>query len=124
MPTKAHRAIAQLVKDGIMRVIITTNFDRLLENAIRNRRRATVIKSEACPRRPLLVKLHDDYLDTRIRNTESELAGYSPSTDLNIPKIKSHGSQTRKLGEYQRGDRSNYPIGLASIGSDCCFGYV
>src|SRR4051812_4636838 len=34
-PTKAHRAIAQLVRDRLVRVIITTNFDRLLENALR-----------------------------------------------------------------------------------------
>lgn len=38
VPTKAHHAIAQLVKDDFIRVIITTNFDRLLENAIRSGR--------------------------------------------------------------------------------------
>lgn len=34
-PTKAHHAIAQLVESGAVRVIITTNFDRLIENALR-----------------------------------------------------------------------------------------
>lgn len=29
-PTKAHRAIARLVADGYVKVILTTNFDRLL----------------------------------------------------------------------------------------------
>ena len=33
-PTKAHRAIARLVKEGYIRVILTTNFDRLLERAL------------------------------------------------------------------------------------------
>jgi hypothetical protein len=33
--TKAHKAIAKLVRDGFIRVIITTNFDRLLENSLR-----------------------------------------------------------------------------------------
>lgn len=32
-PTKAHKAIAKLAKEGYIRVILTTNFDRLLEQA-------------------------------------------------------------------------------------------
>jgi hypothetical protein len=96
VPTKAHRAIAQLVKDEIVRVIITTNFDRLLENAIRDAGvEPTVIKSEddlagAVPlahSRCYVVKLHGDYLDTRVRNTESELAGYSPQFNQLLDRI-------------------------------------
>lgn len=34
LPTKAHRVIATLVSKGLVRVIVTTNFDRLLEQAI------------------------------------------------------------------------------------------
>lgn len=30
-PTKAHRSIAKLIKDGYVKVVLTTNFDRLLE---------------------------------------------------------------------------------------------
>jgi hypothetical protein len=37
IPTAAHRAIAELLRAGYIRVIITTNFDRLLENALRER---------------------------------------------------------------------------------------
>ena len=74
------------MKDGFIRVIITTNFDRLLENAIREAGiEPTVIKSEddlagAVPlahSRCYVIKLNGDYLDTRIRNTEGELAAYS-----------------------------------------------
>lgn len=36
LPTAAHRAIAELVKRGYVRVVVTTNFDRLLEQAIEN----------------------------------------------------------------------------------------
>ncbi len=36
-PTGAHHAIAELVKDGLVRVLITTNFDRLLEQALGDR---------------------------------------------------------------------------------------
>lgn len=35
IPTRAHQAIARLVAAGHVRVIITTNFDRLTENALR-----------------------------------------------------------------------------------------
>ena len=96
VPTKAHRAIAQLVKDGFIRVIITTNFDRLLENAIREAGvEPTVITSEddlagAVPlahSRCYVIKLHGDYLDTRIRNTESELANYSAPFNQLLDRI-------------------------------------
>ena len=35
-PTAAHYAIADLVRGGHVRVLITTNFDRLMENALRD----------------------------------------------------------------------------------------
>lgn len=87
VPTKAHHAIAWLVREGFVRVIITTNFDRLLENALREAGvEPTVISSDddlrgAIPlvhSRCFIVKLHGDYLDTRIKNTEEELGAYSP----------------------------------------------
>jgi hypothetical protein len=37
VPTPAHRAIAQLVKRGHIRMILTTNFDRLTETALGER---------------------------------------------------------------------------------------
>jgi hypothetical protein len=96
VPTKAHHAIAQLVKDGFIRVIITTNFDRLLENAIREAGvEPTVISSEddlvgAVPlahSRCYVIKLNGDYLDTRIRNTENELATYSAQVNRLLDRI-------------------------------------
>ena len=85
-PTAAHKAIAWLVAQGFVKVIITTNFDRLLEKALEEAGvEPVVISSEEQVRGmvPLvhtqhcLVKLHGDYLDTRIRNTPSELSEYS-----------------------------------------------
>ena len=35
-PTAAHRAIASLSAEGFIRVILTTNFDRLVETALRD----------------------------------------------------------------------------------------
>lgn len=36
LPTPAHRAIARLVRAGAVRVIVTLNFDHLIEQAIRD----------------------------------------------------------------------------------------
>lgn len=67
---------------GHVRVIITTNFDRLIENALREAGvEPTVVTSDdalkgAVPlihSRCYVVKIHGDYPDTRIRNADSEL---------------------------------------------------
>lgn len=95
-PTKAHRAIAQLVRDKFVRVIITTNFDRLLENALRDEGvEPTVISSvdALAGAVPLthsncyVIKLHGDYLDTRIRNTEEELGDYPDEFKAMLARI-------------------------------------
>ena len=84
-PTKAHHSIAQLVASGAVKVIITTNFDRLLETVLREAGiEPTIIASEDDIEGSLplihssctLIKVHGDYLDTRIRNTDSELEQY------------------------------------------------
>ncbi len=100
-PSKAHRAIARLVADGYVRVIVTTNFDRLMEQALAAAGVApTVLKSDADIRgaRPLIhtpctiLKVHGDYLDTQILNTEDELAGYSAEQDGLLDRIlEDHG---------------------------------
>lgn len=87
-PTMAHRAIAWLVKHRYVRIILTTNFDRLLESALEAEGIPPVVistESQAENREPiqhydvLIVKLHGDYLDEHTRNTPEELANYSPS---------------------------------------------
>jgi hypothetical protein len=87
-PTAAHRALSQLVADGYVRVILTTNFDRLLEQALDEVgvvpiviRSADDIAGAPSPMqsRCTLLKVNGDYLDTRIRNTEAELADYPPA---------------------------------------------
>jgi hypothetical protein len=96
LPTPAHRAIANLVRNGFVRVILTTNFDRLIETALRDVGvEPTVISTDddltgAVPlvhSRCYLVKLHGDYLDTRIKNTEVELDTYSPDMDRLLDRI-------------------------------------
>ncbi|MCA6101956.1 SIR2 family protein [Bradyrhizobium australafricanum] len=96
VPTKAHRAIARLVQAGYVRVILTTNFDRLMENALRDVGvEPTVIGSEdglkgAVPlihSRCYVLKLHGDYLDTRILNTELELSAYTAPMNTLLDRI-------------------------------------
>ena len=84
-PTAAHRAIAELVAKGFVKVIITTNFDRLVEKALEEaaieptvlsspdqvKGMAPLVHTEHC-----IIKVHGDYRNTRLRNTPSELDKY------------------------------------------------
>lgn len=85
VPSRAHHAIAQLVKQGLVRVVVTTNFDRLTERALE----AAGVSPQVIARpeavngmRPLahakatVIKLHGDYQDLGTRNTPDELADY------------------------------------------------
>lgn len=96
VPTVAHRALARLAARGFIRVILTTNFDRLTETALRDAGvEPTVIASadDAAGAMPLthagcvVIKLNGDYLDTRIRNTPAELAVYDPRLDQYLDRV-------------------------------------
>jgi hypothetical protein len=95
-PTIAHKVIARLVKDGFVRMILTTNFDRLTERALEEIGvSADVISSDDDIRgvlpyvhsRCTVVKLNGDYRDTRIRNTPDELATYSLAYNTLVDRI-------------------------------------
>lgn len=84
-PTDAHQAIAELVSDGYVRVVLTTNFDRLLESALADLGIVPAIIDSADAVKgtlPLvhnlctIIKLHGDYADARILNTTDELRKY------------------------------------------------
>lgn len=96
VPTKAHQAIARLVAGGYVRVILTTNFDRLIERALEKAgvsfdvidgvdalRGARPLSQSSC----VVVKLHGDYRDARIRNTPTELQSYEPEMDALLDRI-------------------------------------
>jgi hypothetical protein len=85
VPAPAHRAIAAMARGGFVRVILTTNFDKLIEKALEEASvTPQVIASPDAAEGALplthapctVVKLHGDYLDTRIKNTPCELADY------------------------------------------------
>ena len=84
-PTAAHRAIARMALKGSIRVVVTTNFDRLVETALADVGvNATVMSSPDHVQGALplihtqccVFKVHGDYLDARIRNTQEELDEY------------------------------------------------
>ena len=95
-PTQAHRAIAALAAQGYIRVILTTNFDRLMENALKDAGIEPAIISSpdqvegALPlvhTNCCVIKLHGDYLDTRIRNTSAELLSYPPEFNKLLDQV-------------------------------------
>ncbi len=101
-PTLAHRSIARLVKQGLLRVVITTNFDRLLESALRSEgvARVEVVSTpdEAANCYPFhaaeafVLKLHGDWRDTTLRNSREELAAYPrPLAQLLRRIVSEHG---------------------------------
>lgn len=84
-PSNGHLAIAQLVKRGSVKVIVTTNFDRLVEKALDAAGIApqVIARPEAVNgMKPLahapatVIKIHGDYLDLGSRNTPAELDQY------------------------------------------------
>jgi hypothetical protein len=85
-PTRAHRAIAELIKDGYIKVVLTTNFDRLLETALEaigvtpDVLSADAMIEGAVPLQhsPItIIKLHGDYRDPNSLNTSEELSNYT-----------------------------------------------
>lgn len=84
-PTKAHRAIAKMAKNGYLRVVLTTNFDRLLEKALNDEGITPQVichEDDIEGATPLvhssftIVKINGDYIDCRFRNTAEELDSY------------------------------------------------
>lgn len=96
LPSAAHKAIARMASMGYLRVIVTTNFDRLMERALEDVGiTPTVINNtdQIAGALPLvhsgvtIIKLHGDYLDTRIKNTEGELVVYEKSLNELLDRI-------------------------------------
>ncbi|WP_229264031.1 SIR2 family protein [Cohnella cholangitidis] len=96
LPTPAHKAIAWLVKMGYIRVILTTNFDPLMEMALQEEGVSfDVASTEDALKgiRPIIhsnctiIKIHGDYRDTRIRNTPEELSVYPDEVNTVLDRI-------------------------------------
>jgi hypothetical protein len=98
-PTKAHQAIAKLIKSGHIKIVITTNFDRLLENALQEESITPIVLCTDSqfqgqgvlpithPELCTIVKVHGDYMDPLIKNTEVELSTYSGHLNRLLDRI-------------------------------------
>lgn len=81
-PTDAHRVIAEMVKEQMIRVIVTTNFDDLMETALQSIGVPfTVVTDDndlvhSEPREQVtcrIYKIHGDFRMLNVRNTAEEL---------------------------------------------------
>lgn len=95
-PTRAHRAIAQLIKGGYIRVVLTTNFDRLLENALEEIgivpdvvSTDSALEGALLPQHSsiMIYKLHGDYRDVGFKNIASELDLYTKPWNTLLDRI-------------------------------------
>ena len=87
-PTEAHKAIAELSRSGWNKIVITTNFDRLMEQALTaasvpykviDRPEQASDAAVAIARGMVtVIKLHGDWTDLESRNTIDELEDYPP----------------------------------------------
>jgi hypothetical protein len=96
VPTAAHKAIARLVADGFIKVIVTTNFDRLMERALEEAGVAPSVIASAdsidgamplAHPRCTVIKVHGDYLDTRLKNTQDELEVYDGAMNRLLDRV-------------------------------------
>lgn len=95
-PTVAHRAVAKFIRDGYVKVVVTTNFDRLLEKALAEVNVVPqVIRTEADIEgaTPLvhanctIIKINGDFMDCRFKNTIEELADYSETWKSYLARV-------------------------------------
>lgn len=95
-PTAAHVAIAELAKTKHIKIIVTTNFDRLVEQALTAATvpHQVITRAEQVPAsQPVghdivtVIKLHGDWTDLESRNTIDELDEYPPEWDAQLKQV-------------------------------------
>ncbi|MFG3517675.1 SIR2 family protein [Streptomyces bobili] len=96
-PTAAHRAIARLVAAGHVRIVLTTNFDRLMETALREANIEPTVVANAADAaglaplhtiKCLVVHVHGDYLTPKsMLNTPEELDHYADDIDRLLDRV-------------------------------------
>jgi hypothetical protein len=95
-PGPTHERLAELAARGLIKVFVTTNFDRLLEHALQARGIEPVVITSGedlrrAPRREhascYVLKPHGDYLQQTIRNTPDELATLELEVDAELREV-------------------------------------
>ena len=94
--SQAHSAVAELAAKGYVRVIVTTNFDRLLEQALSEQGVQPSVITDASSARdamPLthspitIIKLNGDYLSANFKNTIEELGHYDEEIERLLQEV-------------------------------------
>lgn len=129
VPSAAHRAVAELVRRGTIRVILTTNFDRLLERALEDLGVSpqvvatpeavagmTPLAHAACT----VIKLHGDVTALEQRNTVDELSAYPEAYDRLLDQVLddyglvvcgwSADWDVALVAAFERARRRRYPL--------------
>jgi len=131
-PGAAHVLLADLAAAGVIKVFITTNFDQLLEQALRAKGIEPVIVSsdgtlDAAPKREhsavYIVKAHGDFMQETIRNTATELAELEPKLAAELERIVDNynlivvgwAGRDPALAEILRRRQSRYGLWWLSI---------
>lgn len=121
-PTIAHKAIAKLIKKGYVRVIVTTNFDRLIEKALLEEGIEPLVirhPSDIDGTMPLvhsnfnLIKINGDYLDSRFLNTKQELNEYPENLNNYLLRI------FNEFGIISCGWSAKWDVGLLNSLKQC-----
>ena len=95
-PTAAHRSLARLCALGLVEVIVTTNFDPLVERALSEvGLTPQVISSESQVKgmtplhhAPLsVIKVHGDYASPELKNTDLELSSFGPGMNELLDEV-------------------------------------
>jgi len=126
-PGDPHERLADLASRGLVKVLVTTNFDRLLERALQVRGvEPVVVTSDAdlgvAPRREhascYVLKPHGDYLQQTIRNTAAELTSLDPRMDGELREVfdryglvvLGYSGADEAIAEAMRARRSRYGL--------------
>ncbi|WP_214041190.1 SIR2 family protein [Methanoculleus sp.] len=94
-PTEAHRAIARLVKSGTNSLIITTNFDTLMEEGLKAEtvpyevitEESDVRQMSVFPDRCRVLKVNGDFERGTLRITPEDLRHYPPAMEDYLRRI-------------------------------------
>jgi hypothetical protein len=136
VPGAGHKAIAALVRRGAIRVIVTTNFDRLIEQALEAEGifpQVVATPSAIEGMEPLaharctVIKLHGDYARIDQLNTVEELSQYTEATQALLDRVLDEyglvingwsGDWDHALVSAIEGTRSRrYPLYWATYGA-------
>jgi hypothetical protein len=95
IPTEAHRAVARLAKSGTISLVITTNFDTLMEGALKAESAPYEVITEESeirqmsifPDRCRVLKVNGDFERGTLRITPEDLKHYSPAIEDYLRRI-------------------------------------